>query len=448
MSSIEPLWPGFAYKPHQISGIKWLLQREEDDVCCGGLLCDEMGLGKTIQMIGLIKLSSAKNTLALLPLAVVDQWISTAQKAGITCWKVEGLSWRPIGNKINVKKPNLYICNYERAIRSPSLMAGHWDRIVCDEAHRLANKSGTSWKLVSALDVKAQWFLTGTPIVNSVNDLKALFALLKADIDYEKYILCRTMDDLRSSIPDAPKKPFHIKHVLDFDTEEEAEFYRGIQGLAVRRWREQEGDRGSQFVLFQTIMRLRQLSLHPQVYIEGRKRAYGTYKRADWIDGSTKFRAIRDLIDDEKGAKRWILFCHFHDEMELLKQYLSDSDKIGLIQCYSGKCSHAERAEILKKTHTESEKHQVLLIQLQSGGVGLNLQHFERIIFSGPWWTSALMEQAVGRAVRIGQSKRVVVHHILLKEEQGLNIDKMMNEKAKEKGDLCREVLSAADHRV
>jgi SNF2 family DNA or RNA helicase len=147
-------------------------------------------------------------------------------------------------------------------------------------------------------------------------------------------------------------------------------------------------------------------------------------------------------------VKRWILFCHFHDEMNLLKEYLAGSDKIGLIQCYSGKSSHAERAEILKKTHAEGEKHQVLLIQLQSGGVGLNLQHFERIIFSGPWWTSALMEQAVGRAVRIGQTKRVVVHHLLLKEEQGLNIDKMMNEKAKEKGDLCRNVLSAADHRV
>ena len=96
----------------------------------------------------------------------------------------------------------------------------------------------------------------------------------------------------------------------------------------------------------------------------------------------------------------------------------------------------------------EGEKHQVLLIQLQSGGVGLNLQHFERIIFSGPWWTSALMEQAVARAVRIGQTKRVVVHHLLLKEEQGLNIDTLMNEKAKEKGALCREVLSAADHRI
>jgi SNF2 family DNA or RNA helicase len=446
---MQPLWDGFKYKPHQVSGIHWLLEREEDDVCCGGLLCDEMGLGKTIQMIGLIKNSSAKSTLALLPLAVVDQWISTAQKAGITCWTVKKEEWFPIDATIDSKKPNVFICNYERAIRTPRLVAGKWDRLICDEAHRLSSTTSQCWKLISALNVKAQWFLTGTPIVNGTSDLKALFELLKADINYKKYILCRTMQDLRSSIPDAPKKPIHIKHLLDFDTEEEADFYRGVQGIAVRNWKEHEGDRGSNLVLFQTIIRLRQLSLHPQVYIEGRKRAYGTYKRGDWMDGSTKFRAIRDLIEEEKGeSKRWILFCHFHDEMKLLKEYLGHSEKIGLIQSYSGQCSQAERSEILKKTYVESDKHQVLLIQLQSGGVGLNLQHFERILFTGPWWTSALMEQAVGRAVRIGQTKRVVVHHLLLKEEQGLNIDYMMNEKAKIKGDLCRQVLSAADHRV
>jgi SNF2 family DNA or RNA helicase len=86
------------------------------------------------------------------------------------------------------------------------------------------------------------------------------------------------------------------------------------------------------------------------------------------------------------------------------------------------------------------------LIQLQSGGVGLNLQHFQSIVFSGPWWTAALMEQAVGRAVRIGQKSQVVVHHIVLKEEQGLNIDKHMRTKAEAKGKMCYEALAAADH--
>ena len=101
---------------------------------------------------------------------------------------------------------------------------------------------------------------------------------------------------------------------------------------------------------------------------------------------------------------------------------------------------------MIETTHLPLERgsQEVLLVQLQSGGTGLNLQHFDRILFSGPWWTKALMEQAVGRAVRIGQKKVVVVHHLLLKEEEALNIDDYMTQKAAAKGDLCRRVLSYA----
>jgi SNF2 family DNA or RNA helicase len=80
--------------------------------------------------------------------------------------------------------------------------------------------------------------------------------------------------------------------------------------------------------------------------------------------------------------------------------------------------------------------------------VGINLQEFDRIIFSSPWWTKALMDQAIGRAVRIGQQKQVVVYNILLKEEDTLNIDKLMNAKAEIKGELNRKILSYADNNL
>jgi hypothetical protein len=58
------------------------------------------------------------------------------------------------------------------------------------------------------------------------------------------------------------------------------------------------------------------------------------------------------------------------------------------------------------------------------------------------------MEQAVGRAVRIGQTSQVIVHHLLLKEETGLNIDREMKISAKTKGAICRAVLDAANHSI
>ena len=89
-------------------------------------------------------------------------------------------------------------------------------------------------------------------------------------------------------------------------------------------------------------------------------------------------------------------------------------------------------------------QQEVLLVQLQAGGVGLNLQHFDRVVFMGPWWTAAIMDQAIGRAVRIGQTKKVMVHHLVLKEEETFNIDKLMLEKAESKRDLCAKILDLA----
>jgi SNF2 family DNA or RNA helicase len=157
---------------------------------------------------------------------------------------------------------------------------------------------------------------------------------------------------------------------------------------------------------------------------------------------------MRGLIEHETVPKKWIVFCHFHKEMELLKDFFSYSSKIGRMWLYSGKLSAEKRTEVLADTllPLQEGKHEILLIQLQSGGVGLNLQHFQNIIFSGPWWTAAMMQQAVGRAVRIGQKNQVTVFHIVLKEEGGLNIDKLMKSKADAKGKMCALVLASANH--
>jgi hypothetical protein len=88
----------------------------------------------------------------------------------------------------------------------------------------------------------------------------------------------------------------------------------------------------------------------------------------------------------------------------------------------------------------------VLLLQLQSGGVGLNLQHFSKIVFMSPWWTAAMMDQAVGRAVRIGQEKTVEVTMLVLKEEDTMNIDVAMLTKAEGKRSVLERLfLHASD---
>ena len=138
--------------------------------------------------------------------------------------------------------------------------------------------------------------------------------------------------------------------------------------------------------------------------------------------------------------------------MTLLQNYLKTSDRIRYIETYSGSLNHNEKEETLIKVREPFQdgepKADVLLIQLKAGGVGLNLQEFDRIIFNSPWWTQAAIDQGVGRAVRIGQKNQVVVHKLMLKQEDAgsvRNIDVWMRNIAKTKEMLNRMVLEYAD---
>lgn len=99
--------PGFSITlmPHQIQGVAWMLGKEQDKKCKGGIMADDMvrpspsssdllsrtltplllfarpqGLGKTVQAIGVMLANRPKRdsddwtTLIVCPFALIDQW--------------------------------------------------------------------------------------------------------------------------------------------------------------------------------------------------------------------------------------------------------------------------------------------------------------------------------------------------------------------------------------
>jgi SNF2 family DNA or RNA helicase len=461
-TALSGLWPGFEYMEHQEIGVRWMLEKEAAGT--GGMLCDDMGLGKTIQMAGLIKSTPGRQTTLLItPVAVIEQWKTVLKRSSLQVWvpKPQQYIWIP-ESKGNGLAHNVHIIGYEAAQRNPALLKAPWDRVIYDEAHRLgSNNSSTALALMFKKKVKKIWLLTGTPIVNKVKDLTTLFDVTGIECPkttsletlspiINTYIMARTMEQLRLEIPSAPPKPEFETFHLEFTTEEEREFYTGMTGILCKRWKalDADGASGNALEKLKLFMRLRQLSLHPQVYIAARKNALKKlYTRPDWTASSTKFDKLQEIIGESPTSHKWIIFTHFHQEMDMLESMFRAENNVEIVQQYHGGLSHKEKTDVIERSHLPLSpgKQEVLLVQLQSGGTGINLQHFDRIIFTGPWWTQALMEQAVGRAVRIGQKNVVKVYTLSLKEEEALNIDKYMMEKAAAKGELCREVLSSAN---
>ena len=67
-----------------------------------------------------------------------------------------------------------------------------------------------------------------------------------------------------------------------------------------------------------------------------------------------------------------------------------------------------------------------VLLQIVAGSAGLNLQHCRRIVFLSSHWNPSVVDQAIARAYRMGQTERVEVHHLLLADNAEKNLDRYM----------------------
>jgi SNF2 family DNA or RNA helicase len=233
--------------------------------------------------------------------------------------------------------------------------------------------------------------------------------------------------------------------ILPFTTKAEEEFYFGVQGATEGLMAKYSRDQLSSVEAFKLLLRLRQISVHPQVYINAKRREDRGYSRLDWDPTCTKFEKIKEVIsrDSNDRVHKYIIFCQFNDEMALLRQFLLNESlaKDENILLYSGALTQKQRGEVLARSK-ETTETTVMLLQLQAGGVGLNLQEYDRIIFMSPWWTSALMDQAIARAVRMGQKEKVKVYHLRLaaEHEAAINIDDLVNAKAEEKRKMLEKL--------
>jgi SNF2 family DNA or RNA helicase len=435
----------------------------------GGFQCDDMGLGKTIQIAATIINNIKSATLLIAPLAMIDTWSNVLEKAGCAVyqvskhtenhWKLMNNNDAPIPRHFIKNRPSIYISNYEKLYHNPSIFRRDWDRIVLDEAHKIRNGDGEVAKSVRKIVAPIRWAVTGTPLVNSLKDIVSLMAFIgvpysplwRWDTRYlqilPNVVIHRSLDSLRKVIKGAPPVPEINNIILPFTSKEEEEFYFGVQGATEGLLKKYSNELLSSTEAFKLLLRLRQISVHPQVYINSKRRETSGYSRSNWDGSSTKIDKIKEIIrlDDDCKVHKYIIFCQFNDEMALIRQHLLTEGLVDdeNILFYNGSMNQKERGEVLKKSK-ETTATTVLLLQLQAGGVGLNLQEYDRIIFMSPWWTSALMDQAIARAVRMGQTEIVKVYHLRLaaEHETAVNIDELVNAKAEEKRKMLEKLFA------
>jgi SNF2 family DNA or RNA helicase len=431
------------YKEHQKVGVDWCMNNEnrEDAIegIRGGFIADEMGLGKTIMSLGLIVCNFGKyrRTLIVLPNVLMDQWKDEILRScghfvlvyhGIKKKKItrEMLEKAPIVlttySMISISKKKLLM--EEKGLIQNSGCVLHevlWDRIVFDEAHHLRNRNARYWG-IRKLNSTSKWFISGTPIQNCSKDFTNLCSLLgfkrsfvvdkeNRDVLFRDFVLRRTKEDVGIPFPQLTMEKKEIS------------------------WNDPNEKRVAQFY-------------HNQLYNASEKLPYYTYARKVCIlprmlkqhasgekEDSTAwcsvFQTLCDIYETESSKMNVLfeklrgnhgngngklIFCHYHEEIDYIIRKLRDMG-YERIASFDGRIKVKDRPTILKNDL------EVLILQIQTGCEGLNLQKYSEVYFISPHWNPAIEEQAVARCHRIGQTKPVQVYKYCMESLEDLDVD-------------------------
>ena len=407
---------------YQEEGVDWMLSKEwhwnpegkpKLNETYGGILADEMGLGKTIQTIALMETNRFCNTLLIVPACLIEQWVAEIHKFSTNLEPHICTHGNYLGLLDVYKKPgSVFITSYQTfAAHYQMFTSVIWFRVILDEAHYIRNMKTIVSTRILELKAYNKWALTGTPMQNCIRDLTTLLKFigyLDGDTSIPggetiKSILSRTML-LRTKKQvgiEIPEKREEIHKV------EPTEFERQIQNYVMMCMDFELGDDEGNIIemdyhcQLERFLRMRQVSIGISIFLESYLKKIGVE-----VPGAKNTR-LGEIVRLASRVDNAIIFCDFQAEMKYLFDRLSVTDKrVGVIH---GGVSFKKRAEILEK----QADYDILIIQINAGGTGLNLQRFSNVIIDIPHYNPFIEEQAIGRAYRDGQKQEVCVHRFV-----------------------------------
>ena len=190
---------------------------------------------------------------------------------------------------------------------------------------------------------------------------------------------------------------------------------------------ERIGEQGlgrSKIQILEALLRLRQAACHP-----------GLIDKARSDDASAKLDVLvpRILEALDEGHKT-LVFSQFTSLLAILRARL-DEQKV-TYEYLDGRTR--DRASRVARFQNDPSCR-LFLISLKAGGLGLNLTAAEYVFLLDPWWNPAVEAQAIDRAHRIGQSRRVFAYRLIARD----TVEERVLELQQRKRRLAEAILHA-----
>lgn len=392
---------------YQTFGTKYILHQKKV------LLGDEMGLGKTMQAIaGFCDLSAKGGThfLVVCPLSVVVNWRREIEsQSELKAIEVYG-EGRAMEMTQWVSDGGVAITTYETLVKIPVPPTVTVDMMVVDEAHYIKNPEAQRTQAVVAAGQRAEriLYMSGTPLENKVEEMQFLIRCLQPEIaeQVEGMKQLTQAEEFRSAIA-----PVYLRRVKEDVLKELPELIEKEQwGLMTH----EEMTAYENALMSDNFMAVRQVS----------------WQISD-MSKSTKAQRLMEIWEEAKeGGRKLIIFSFFKDVLYKVSGLLGDYC-VGVID---GSISSEERQKMIDELKTAKDGS-ALVAQIQAGGVGLNIQAASVVVFCEPQIKPSLETQAVARAYRMGQSRSVLVHRLLIQD----SVDERVMEILHTKGELFEQ---------
>jgi SWI/SNF-related matrix-associated actin-dependent regulator of chromatin subfamily A3 len=173
---------------HQAETIEWMMFREEIpfDNVRGGLVLLEMGLGKSFCALSCVVLAGGL-TLVIVPAQLVYVWESEINRhfKDLSYFIYHGANRgkRFQRYKLINGNPLIFLMSFQSVaadIEDPASPLRNIDfhRIIFDECHYIKNQHTAVFKAVSRIKSPVKWFLSGTPVMNKIQEMYPYLKLL------------------------------------------------------------------------------------------------------------------------------------------------------------------------------------------------------------------------------------------------------------------------------
>ncbi|MFE9247974.1 DEAD/DEAH box helicase [Streptomyces sp. NPDC007088] len=396
------------------------------------ILGDEMGLGKTVQAIAAMAHLAAegeKHFLVVCPASVLLNWMREIETRATLPGRLLHGPERPAAFWDWCERGGIGVTTFEalRGFPEPAPESS-WARpamLVVDEAHFVKNPRAKRSQAVQRWSARCArtLFLTGTPMENRVEEFRSLVRILEPDL----------ADGLAEGDVPLGSARFREKVAPVYLRRNQADVLTELPRLLhTDEWEQPSRDDERAY----------RAAVATGNFMAMRRAAYAH------PEGSAKLGRLVDLITEagENGLKT-VVFSNFRDVLEAVGAALGAAPTVTgpVLGPLDGDVPPLSRQRVVDE-FSAVPGPAVLTAQIQTAGLGLNIQAASVVILCEPQIKPTLEQQAVARAHRMGQVRPVRVHRLLTPGGVDERLVRMLERKSRQFDAYARRSALAEQH--